>query len=184
MSENIKAIAQRIKDLREISDFSIESAAKALNISTERYLEYESGDSDIPVSVLYDISHLFRVEMTDLLTGKHAHLTSYCVVRNGKGPAVNRRKEYSYQSLASNFKNKKFEPLYVTIEPKQSDDLPGLNSHDGQEFNYVIEGTIQVTIGNKKIVLEKGDSVFFDPNIPHNLVALNNAPCKLLVIIV
>ena len=41
MSENIKAIAQRIKDLREISDFSVESAAKALNITTERYLEYE-----------------------------------------------------------------------------------------------------------------------------------------------
>ena len=68
MLENIKQIAKRIKELREISDISIESMANKLNVDVEQYIKYESGEYDIPVSFLYAMAGKFNIELTVLLT--------------------------------------------------------------------------------------------------------------------
>src|SRR5690554_1314752 len=103
MSDQIKQIAIRIKELREIYELSIEELAQELKVSPEDYASYEEGLVDIPVSVLYSISNRFNVELTAILTGDGPKLNQYSLVRKGKGINVNRRKEYEYQALASNF---------------------------------------------------------------------------------
>lgn len=182
MSEQIKQIGMRIKELREISALSPESLAKELNISIETYLEYESGNTDIPVSFLYAIANKFKVELAEILTGDAPKLHTYSVVRKDKGVSVDRRKQYKYQSLAYNFANKKAEPFIVTVEP-DSDDTVHYNSHPGQEFNYVIEGTLKVIINGHEIILNEGDSLFFDSSANHGMKAMNNKTAKFLAII-
>ena len=118
MSDQIRQISARIKELREISGVSIEALAKELNISIETYKEYESGNKDIPVSFLYEIANKFNVELTAILTGEGPKLHSYALVRKGKGVSIERRKQYKYQSLAYNFVNKKAEPFLVSVEPE------------------------------------------------------------------
>ena len=107
MSEQIKQIAMRIKELREIYGLTIEELAQDLNISPQEYRTYEKGETDIPVSVLYGISNKFKVELTAILTGDEPKLNIYSLVRKGQGIKVNRRKEYDYQSLAYNFAHKR-----------------------------------------------------------------------------
>jgi quercetin dioxygenase-like cupin family protein len=58
-----------------------------------------------------------------------------------------------------------------------------VNSHPGQEFEYVLEGTIRLNIHKNEIVLEEGDSVFFDSSYEHALEALNDRPAKILVVV-
>jgi hypothetical protein len=79
------------------------------------------------------------------------------MVKNGHGFAVTRNKAYDYKHLAFTFRNKKAEPFLVTVEPRE--DLPPLNSHEGQEFNYVIEGRMLFKIGDITHELEAGDTV-------------------------
>ena len=74
MLENIKQIAQRIKALRELSDMSVETMSKELGIDSKKYIEYESGEVDIPVSFLYAMAGKFNVELTALLTGEEPKL--------------------------------------------------------------------------------------------------------------
>ena len=69
MSEKIKQIARRLKELREISGLSVESLAQDLKITTTEYQNYENGQSDIPVSFLLEVANKFKVELTALLTG-------------------------------------------------------------------------------------------------------------------
>ena len=57
------------------------------------------------------------------------------------------------------------QPLLVTLEP--SDKPAGLITHSGQEFNLVLEGTVIVVIGDKEFTLTAGDSIYFNPTIPH-----------------
>lgn len=182
MSEQIKQISRRIKELREISDISPETLAKDLNIPVETYLEYESGNIDIPVSFLYAIANKFNVELAAILTGEAPRLHTYSVVRKDKGISVDRRKEYRYQSLAYNFVHKKAEPFMVTVEPDSTSEVH-YNSHPGQEFNYVIEGTLKVIINGHEIVLNEGDSLFFDSGVNHGMKAMNDKPAKFLAII-
>lgn len=184
MSEEIRQIAQRIRELRDISGLSLEELAAEFHIPAEQYREYESGNADIPVSVLYGIAKRFKVELTAILTGENPKLHTYCVVRKGKGPSVERRKQYDYQSLAYNFRHKKAEPFLVSVDPEPEDSPVHFNSHPGQEFNFVLEGTLKVIIGGREIVLAEGDSLFFDSSADHGMKALGGKPAKFLAVIV
>ncbi len=183
MSDQIKLIASRIKELREISEISVKTLANELHIAEEIYLEYESGNTDIPVSFLYEIANRFNVELAAILTGDNPRLHTYQVVRKGKGANVERREAYRYQSLANNFIGKKAEPFIVTVSPGDENAPVHFNSHKGQEFNYVIEGTLKIIINGHELVLEEGDSVYFDSSANHGMKALNGKQARFLAII-
>ncbi len=183
MPEEIKQISARIRELREIYGISPEALAKELNIPEETYEDYESGNVDIPVSFLYLIANRFNVELTDILTGEGPKLRTYCLVRKGKGVSVERRKEYKYQSLAYNFVNKKAEPFLVTVDPDTGNNGISYNSHPGQEFNYVLEGRLRIIIDGRELVLNEGDSLYFDSSLKHGMQALDGKPAKFLAVI-
>ncbi len=183
MQEKIKEIAARVKELREISDVPAEKMAKDLNVAVDMYLKYESGEEDIPASILYEISHKLNVDMAVLLTGESPRMHIFSVTRKGQGVSVERREAYKYQNLAANFIHKKAEPFLVTVEPKPSEGNVSKNSHPGQEFNYILEGRMKYYIHENEIVLEEGDSIFFDSNYPHAMESLDGKPARFLAII-
>ena len=183
MTEQIKQIAERIKEIREISGISAETLASKLGISTELYLKYESGNNDIPVGVIFEISELFNIELSVMLGGDNPKLRIYGVVRNGKGLKLERRKQYKYESLADNFIHKKAEPFMVTIDPASENKLLEFNSHPGQEFNYVIKGTMMTIIDGHEIILNEGDSIYFNSGYKHAMRAMNNEQVRFLAIV-
>ena len=183
MQEEIKQIASRIKELREIFGVTMETLAQEFNVPINLYQEYESGNVDIPVSILYKISHRFKVELTSLITGEEPRLHTYALTRGGKGVSVERRKDYKYQSLAYNFIDKKAEPFLVTVEAETASTPISFNSHPGQEFNYVLEGTLKIVLDGHELILNTGDSLFFDSGVNHGMKAMNGKTAKFLAII-
>jgi quercetin dioxygenase-like cupin family protein/DNA-binding XRE family transcriptional regulator len=175
-------IASRIRELRESVDTTPEVAAVRLGISLHKYLDFESGRLDVPISALYEIAGLFGVDMTDLLTGKSPNLQHFCVVREGKGPEIERFPGYRFQSLAFDFQNRKFEPLMVSLEPAKNQVI-GLVTHGGQEFNLILKGRVRVILGGQSVDLATGDSIYFDPTIPHGQLALDETSASFLTVI-
>ena len=86
MTDQIKQIAERIKEIREISGISAETLATKLGISTDLYLRYESGNTDIPVGVVFNISEIFNVELSVMLGGNNPKLRIYGVVTKRERP--------------------------------------------------------------------------------------------------
>ncbi|HEY3272634.1 MAG TPA: cupin domain-containing protein [Methanocella sp.] len=183
MQERIKEVAARVKELRGILEIGTDEMANYLDVSKSQYERYENGEEDIPASMLYEISRKLGVEMSILLTGEAPRMHYFTVTRKGKGVSVERRKEYKYQNLASNFINKMAEPFIVTVEPKPENAKVHTNSHPGQEFNYVLDGSLRFIINDQEFVLDEGDSVYFDSGCGHAMVALNNQPARFLAII-
>ena len=54
--------------------------------------------------------------------------------------------------------------MIVTLSPNEEAELV---THGGQEFNYVLEGSIKVVIEGREFILNKGDSIYFNPALPH-----------------
>ena len=183
MTEQIKQIAERIKEIREISGISSETLAGKLGVSTDVYLNYESGNTDIPVGIVFKISELFNIELSVMLGGDTPKLRIYGVVRKGKGLKLERSKQYKYESLAYNFIHKEAEPFMVTVDPGAENALLEFNSHPGQEFNYVIQGTMMTIIDGHEIILNEGDSIYFDSGYKHAMKALNNEQVKFLAVV-
>lgn len=183
MSDQIKQIAARIKDLREIAGLSVETLAGDLGVTAETYRQYESGSIDIPVGFLYELSNKFRVELTAILTGEDPRLHTYCLVRKDKGISVDRKNPYKYLSLAYNFANKKAEPFCVSVDPSEDNAPIHFSSHPGQEFNYVLEGTLMIYIDGHQLILNEGDSLYFDSGCSHGMKALGGKKARFLAII-
>ena len=158
-------IGARLRELREVSDYTVEELAKELNIDPQVYAQYEKNGMDVPISVIYSISQKFNVDFAEIVTGQSALLTTYHVIRAGGGKVVNRNPEYHFEDLAYRYANKIMQPLLVTLEP--TDATAKLITHGGQEFNMVLEGTVIVTLGDKEFSLNRGDSIYFNPTIPH-----------------
>ena len=181
-NNNRLEIASRVKELRESVGKTAEETASHLRIELLEYLGYESGGIDVPISVLYEVAGYFGVDLTDLMTGKSPNLQQFCVVREGKGPEIERFPGYRFQSLAFDFQNRMFEPLLVTLDPAKNKSI-GLVTHAGQEFNLVITGRVRVILGGRCVDLAAGDSIYFDPAIPHGQLALDEASASFLTVI-
>ncbi|MBP2201275.1 transcriptional regulator with XRE-family HTH domain [Methanococcus voltae] len=184
MKSNIRDIILRIIEFREITGISIDEMAEYLHITSEQYRAYENGDADIPASMLCEIAHKFNVDLSLLLTGKDTKMHIFSVTRKNQGVIVNRRKEYKYENLAFNLTHKKAEPFIVTVDPREDGTRPSDNSHLGQEFIYVLEGVLKVYINNNEIILNEGDSMFFDSTYEHAMEALEGKKAKFLDLLV
>jgi transcriptional regulator with XRE-family HTH domain len=183
MNEEIIQVAQRLRGMREIMGLSMEAAANAAGMPTGKYAEYEEGKHDFSFSFLFNMANLFRVDITDLLTGEHPRLQLYSFVRKGEGFKMERRKEYAYQHLARSFRDRKAEPFLVTVKRDTSEKPLPLNSHEGQELNYVIEGRMSVTIEDKTIEMAEGDTLYFDARHGHAMKAMTDE-CRFLAVII
>ena len=75
------------------------------------------------------------------------------------------------------------DPFLVTVEPSAADAPIHLNSHQGQEFNYVTSGSLLLTIGKKTLTLNEGDSIYFDATQPHGMKAIGDKAVQFLAII-
>ncbi len=179
MNRQIQQIAERIRELREILDISRQDAAGKVGIPLETYDSYESARADIPIGVLYGLASLFGVDPTELLTGDGPRMDEYTLVRKGHGIQIERYAGYSFAALAFNFRNRDMDPMIVTLS--QSDHAE-LVAHKGQEFNFVLEGAIRVVVGKNEFTLEEGDSLYFNPAIPHGQRAVTPTAKFLTVI--
>lgn len=183
MEEAIKQIGERLKGLREALDIPTKEIADLCGISEEQYLEMESGESELSVSNLQKISRKYGIALDVLMFGEEPHMCSYFLTRSGTGMSVERQKAYKYQSLAGGFRGRKADPFIVIVEPKPADAPLETNTHMGQEFDMVWEGRLELTIGGKKLILEPGDSIYFDATQPHGMRALDGKAVRFLAII-
>ncbi|MFW6323771.1 MAG: helix-turn-helix domain-containing protein [Desulfovibrionales bacterium] len=182
MQKPYEEIAPRLRALREALNLEADDLAARAGVTAEKVLSYESGESEIPVSYLYLAAQACGVDLTVLLSGGDAHLKEYSLVRSGKGLSVERRKDYQYKSLAYRFTHRRMEPFLVTVPPKEEQDLT-YNSHPGQEFIHLLDGSLEIRIGENVLTLEPGDSLYFNSHLPHALRGLDGKEARFLDVI-
>ena len=182
MTEQLSEIGGRLKALRDIIDIPAEKMAEEMKLSAGDYIAYENGEKDFSFSFLYNAATILGVDVVDIISGESPKLTTCAFVRKGEGYDIMRRKAYDYKHLAFTFRKKKAEPFMVTVEPK--DDELTLHAHDGQEFNYMVSGSMEFHIGSTVYELNEGDSVYFDSGVPHAMKALGSQPAKFIAVVI
>ena len=176
-------IGLRLKGLRDSLDLTLEEFAKSCDISTETLLKYETGKKDFSISFLQKIAKKYNIDITTLMFDDEPHMNSYFITRKNKGATINRVEHYNYEALAAGFNGRKADIFVVAVEPKPQSAPIHLSTHNGQEFNLIIEGKMLIQINGKDIILEEGDSIYFDSSQKHGMKALDNKHVKFLAII-
>ncbi len=181
MNEQIKQIAERLRGLRDAMELTTEELTRDCGIDRLEYEQAETGEYDISVSMIQKIARHYAIALDALMFGEEPKMSTYFLTRADKGVSVERTKAYKYQSLAAGFKGRLADPFIVTVEP--NDNPIHYNTHQGQEFNLIIEGTLLLSIGGKELTLYPGDSIYFDSALSHGMKALEGKTVRFLAII-
>ena len=179
MDYSLKEVAGRIKDLREAKGYSPEELAKLTGVSVEDYLLLEQGETDFSFTFIYKCAKACDVEVVDLLEGRSTTLTSFAITRRGEGLKILKQHGVEYNNLAPKFKDKLAEPFLVKFPyiPEEQNAPMKLNSHNGQEFDVIVRGSLKVQVGNHVDILHEGDSIFYNSLIPHGMIAVSEGGC-------
>ncbi len=181
----IKEMAGRIKELREIEGLSTAEMAIKTAVSEEEYIACESGKADLNFAFIYRCANALSVNVTDIIEGISPKLKSYTVTRYGQGQQIANAHGMTYYNLAYAFQNRIAEPLYVrsTFSQEAQEKEIELTTHSGQECDIVVDGYLKVQIGEHIEVLQPGDSIYFDSNTPHGMIATNGRDCIFYAIV-
>ena len=185
MDTKLSEIAGRIREMREISGFSAAEMAAKTDTTPEEYLAYENGEQDFPFTFIHKCALAFGLELTNLLEGRSAKLNTYTVTRGGQGQTTVDEDGIRIVNLAPRFRKKIAEPYWVRYEYKQEEqDRPiHLTTHKGQEFDYIVSGSLKVQVGEHTEILGPGDSIYYHSHLPHGMIAVNGENCTFLAVV-
>ena len=181
----IQEMAGRIRELREIEGLTTYEMAAKTDVSNEEYVQCESGQSDLNFAFIYRCALALNVDVTDIIEGHSPTLKSFTVTRSGAGQEIANAHGMTYYNLAYAFQNRIAEPLYVRSgynEDAQHKDIE-LTTHEGQELDIVISGSLLVQVGEHRTTLAKGDSIYFDSSTPHGMIAVGGKDCEFYAIV-
>ena len=183
--EQLMEIASRIKELREIMGWTVAEMAEKTEVSEEKYITFESANADIPFSFIHKCAVAFDVEMTELLEGRTAKLSTYTVTRKGKGQKTAKEDGIDITNLAPKFRDKIAEPYFVRYEysASQQNKPIHLSTHSGQEFDYVLSGSLKVQVGEHTEILHEGDSIYYNSSVPHGMIAVEGEDCVFCAVV-
>jgi mannose-6-phosphate isomerase-like protein (cupin superfamily) len=115
----------------------------------------------------------------------------FSIVPAGDGPPVERQsvpvqktgQGYTYRSLlASDIRGQGMEPFIVTFEPQAASTVEPM-THEGEEFLYVLSGTLELLYDGESYTLKKGDSLYIDSSHPHAIRGIGKTPPQALAVI-
>ncbi len=188
IDSELREVAFRIREMREIAGYSVEEMAVKVDLTVEEYISYESGADDLPFSFIHKCAKVFGIGKTDLLEGRSSNLSSYTVTRKNQGKVISKDEDEGIEinHLALLFRNKLAEPYLAKYEYKeelQNKEI-ATTTHSGQEFDYVISGKLKIRVGKHTEVLQAGDSIYYRSSTPHGMIAVDGEDCTFLAVVI
>ena len=178
-------IALRIREMRRITGFTEKEMAEKTGVTEAEYRSYETGTVDLPFTFLHKCSLAFGLELTDLLEGQSAKLSSYSVTRRGCGLITAAEDGITIRNMAALFRQKLATPYWVTYQYSEELQHQPIHTttHGGQEFDLVLKGSMRVRVGDHEETLHEGDSIFYKSSTPHGMIAVDGQDCVFLAMI-
>jgi quercetin dioxygenase-like cupin family protein len=167
-------LGERIRSMREKQQMDLAGVSQKTGISLDQLQNIEEGKVAPPVGTLIQISRALAVDSSSLLAEdkKKERRQNY----------LKRTKAYAYKCVTPEAEDKHLWAYLVTLQPKKEHEMVAYK-HEGEEFVYVLEGRVQVTVGEEAHVVKKGGTLHFDSNMAHHLKNLSSTQSKLLVVV-
>ena len=176
-------MATRLKQLRLEKGLSLVTLAQSCGLSSGFLSRVENHKISLPIASLERVAAALGVPIKFFFEEETERvLISIC--RKGQGPRGRIRGPHGFvfENLVSEKKGKLMEPILVNLSSASRPVEP--KPHSGEEFDYVLEGECELLFGKQRILLQAGDSAYYDATVPHAARALGKSPCSILVVLV
>ncbi len=180
-----KYVGERIQKLREAQGLSRERVSQLAGISVENIADYEEGSAVPSIGVVIKLSRVLGSKVEGMLHGGAMVSESITICRAGEslsGERGNTDQSYGYATLTRpGTGGHIMQPFLLSFDPQTPAGAP--ISHDGQEFVFILDGTIELTYDSRKHLLEKGDSAYIDASKPHTFHGVGTTVAKMIAVV-
>ncbi len=181
---NEREVILKIKSLRKSKGITLDQLAKMTSLTKGYLSQIENSNKTPPFSTLDKIAYALGVDITYFFVDSKDEQVDakITVVKPGERKKVEPgglRRGYGYESLAYKKAGKNMEPYLITVDSNGR----GSFKHDGEEFLFILEGSLEFNFGGEKYILNPGDSIYFDSGIEHSGQALGGKKVKMLCVI-
>ena len=161
-----KRIGSNLKELRKSMNLSLKDLAEATNLTPAFFSRLENGGVMPSIQSLQSVADALKVDIAYLF--RQDGEKEYVIDTAEKRRFVRSKgKTYKYALLAEMMANPFMEPSLVCLPNKDKEGETEHAIHEGQEFMYVVEGTMRLTLGDQVFVLKKGDAAYWKGTVPH-----------------
>jgi len=190
IEQNVRAleIGKSIRKLRIQNGLTLQNVSDLANLSKPLLSQIENDMAAPPIATLLKISGALGVDISYFFQRNSVPDRISVVRRNEQREDMRlmRGQEakagYRYESLAYSMPDKQMEPFIVEIEPRSEEELAFYN-HRGEEFLYVLSGSMEFRGADRIIKLGPGDSLYFDSEILHAVRGLGGKKVRALAVI-
>jgi transcriptional regulator with XRE-family HTH domain len=179
-------VGERVRRVRESRGLSLQDISLRTDIDVSMLKQIEEGALAPPLGTIIKLAKALEMKIGYFISGEEDR--AYTIVRRDDRKVVSRYDSkrakyygYEYESLAPHKKDRHMEPFLVTLEPAETEEER--SAHDGQEFIFVLEGNMEVRLGEEIHVLEPGDTIYYDSTIPHLVKCHGNKTTKILAVL-
>lgn len=182
-------IGKLIKQLRQENSITIEELSARSHISVDKINEIESGTSTPSLGVLIKISRSLGSRLGTLLDGQESFGAVVTRSRKGveshsySGADFDPNGHMNFFSLAQGKSDRHMEPLIIEVHNAENSTIEAKSEHEGEEFIYVLEGSIKIHYGEEMHLLERGDSIYYDSIVPHSMINASSTTSKILAVV-
>jgi transcriptional regulator with XRE-family HTH domain len=177
-------VGERIARLRAERRMTLDRLAQVTRFTKGYLSKIENGRKVPPIATLSRIAQALHTEIGSFFQSARRSVTrEVTVVRANERQPVQRGGSafgYDYVGLALKRVHKRMDPFIFTFPPRI--DKHVFFEHRGEEFLFVLSGTVEFQVGEERFTLRKGDSVYFDASVPHRGRSAG-AEAKALVVI-
>jgi transcriptional regulator with XRE-family HTH domain len=184
-----RLLTKSLKEIRRSKKLTLENLAELTGFSKGYLSEIENSDQPPPIYTLSRITKALGIDIVDLFARTAAAVPYQSIVLGRANEHSLMARDgthygYTYDDLAPNKKGKNMEPFIVTVAFENKVDINKEFRHEGEEFNYVLEGKMEFFYdGESYAILEAGDHVYFDAEKPHSARSLGNKRARVLIVI-
>lgn len=172
----INEISQKIKTLRKQQNLTLKDLSLKCGFSVSFLSQVENGTSSLAIVSLKKIADALSVPIIYFF--QNTDNNTYRV-KNSEHVEFNMNGTKSrFIKISGNFPNRNMDSLIIKIEPYS--EHCKMMSHSGEEFVYVLKGSIKVKIDNIDYILHKGDSIHYPSNISHSWINILDEEAHIL----
>jgi transcriptional regulator with XRE-family HTH domain len=169
-------IGKKIKKIRTGAKLTLEWLANETGLSIDYLKKLEAGKMIPPVGTLLQVARALKIDSSFLLKEQEEKLSD-------RASAYTKRTDnYAYKTLTPGAENKHLKAFQVKIDSMQDHEGVGYH-HEGEEFVYVLKGTVEIKVGDHINTLGTNESLHFNSGIQHNLRNVGKDEAELLVVI-
>ncbi|AQV00303.1 MULTISPECIES: helix-turn-helix domain-containing protein [Desulfococcus] len=176
MTSQLMPIGKKIRQARLDKGFTLDRIANETGYSIDYLKRIEAGEEMPPVGALLQLARALQIDSGFFLREQEASM------KDRVREYTKRTDDYAYETLTPGAENKHLKAFRVTIDPMEEHTGVGYQ-HEGEEFNYVLKGKVQVMVGDHINTLNQGDYLHFNSAIKHQLKNIGQETAELLVII-